>query len=70
MHPGYLSRDAIGPSGPVDPELTVISLQSLDARPIALLANYSQHYFGSKPVSADYYGHFAKAMAPATGAKR
>ncbi len=67
MHPGYLSRDAIGPSGPVDPELTVISLQSLDARPIALLANYSQHYFGSKPVSADYYGHFAKAMAQRLG---
>ncbi len=67
MHPGYLSRDVIGPSGPVDPQLSVLSLQSLDGQPLALLANYSQHYFGSKPVSADYFGTFSKAMAARLG---
>ncbi|MCC6508688.1 MAG: hypothetical protein IT423_06255, partial [Pirellulaceae bacterium] len=67
MHPGYLSRDVIGPSGPVDPGLSVISLQTLDGQPLAVLANYSQHYFGAKPVSADYYGLFAKSLATALG---
>lgn len=67
MHPGYLSRDVIGPSGPVDPELSVLSIQSRDGQPLAILANYSQHYFGSKPISADYYGHFAKVMAERMG---
>ncbi len=67
MHPGYLSRDVIGPSGPVDPELSLLSIQSRDGQPLAVLANYSQHYFGSKPISADYYGHFAKVMAERLG---
>ena len=67
MHPGYLSRDIIGPSGPVDPELSLVSVQSIQGEPLALLANYSQHYFGSKPVSADYFGLFAKDMAKHLG---
>ncbi len=63
MHPGYLSTDIIGPSGPVDPALSVISIQANDGRPLAVLANYSQHYFGSPAVSADYYGLFSKYVA-------
>lgn len=63
MHPGYLSKDVIGPSGPVDPQLSVIALQTLDGKPLGVLANYSQHYFGSGPVSADYFGLFCKHLA-------
>jgi len=63
MHPGHLNPDAISPSGPVDPALTVLSVQTTEGRPIAVLANYSQHYFGSPPVSSDYYGKFAAALA-------
>ena len=62
MHPGYENPDVIGPSGPVDPALSVLSLQSRSGRPIAVLANYSMHYFGDEPVSADYYGRFARAL--------
>jgi hypothetical protein len=62
MHPGHVSPDVIGPSGPVDPALTVLSVQTADGRPIAMLANYSQHYFGAPPISADYYGRFARAL--------
>ena len=47
MHPGYESPDAIAPSGPVDPALSMLSIQSADGRPLALLANYSMHYFGA-----------------------
>lgn len=67
MHPGYLSPDVVGPSGPVDPELSVLSIQSRDGKPLAVLANYSQHYFGSPAVSADYYGLFCKHIARLLG---
>lgn len=67
MHPGYLSKDVVGPSGPVDPQLSVIALQTLDGKPLGVLANYSQHYFGSSPVSADYFGLFCKHLAAKMG---
>ena len=59
MHPGHQSPDVIGPSGPVDPGLSVLSVRTSAGKPLALLANYSMHYFGTEPVSADYYGRFA-----------
>lgn len=67
MHPGYLSHEIIGPSGPVDPGLSVLSVQTRDGRPLAVLANYSQHYFGATPVSADYYGLFCRHVARLLG---
>jgi hypothetical protein len=70
MHPGYQNPDAIGPAGPVDPVLTVLSVQSRAGRPIAVLANYSMHYYGATPVSADYFGRFATALAKQIGAER
>jgi hypothetical protein len=68
MHPGYQNPDVIGPAGPVDPGLTVLSVQSRAGRPIAVLANYSMHYYGAEPVSADYFGRFAAALARLIGA--
>jgi len=68
MHPGYQNPDVIGPAGPTDPGLTVLSLKSRAGRPIAVLANYSMHYFGAEPVSADYFGRFATALAKRIGA--
>lgn len=69
MHPGYQNPDFIGPAGPVDPALSLLSLQSPDGRPIALLANYSMHYVGSEGtvVSADYFGLFAEEMERLVG---
>jgi hypothetical protein len=69
MHPGYQNPDAIAPSGPVDPALTLLSVQSRSGRPIAVLANYSMHYYGAEPISADYYGRFATALARRIGAE-
>jgi Concanavalin A-like lectin/glucanases superfamily len=69
MHPGYQNPDAIAPAGPVDPALTVLSVQSRNGRPIAVLANYSMHYYGAEPVSADYFGRFAAALARRIGAQ-
>jgi len=70
MHPGYQNPDVIGPAGPVDPALTVLSVQSRAGRPIAVLANYSMHYYGATPVSADYFGRFGTALAKRIGAER
>lgn len=68
MHPGYLSANHVGPAGAVDDELSVLSVRSARGRPIALLANYSQHYCGAPAVSADYYGVFAEKVKEMLGA--
>ena len=67
MHPGHVNPDAIGPSGPVDPALSMLSVQTLDGKPLALLANYSMHYYESPLLSADYYGAFATRIAALIG---
>ncbi|HOC57770.1 MAG TPA: hypothetical protein PKI20_19280 [Verrucomicrobiota bacterium] len=68
MHPGHQNPDTVGPSGPSDPALTLLAVQSPEGRPIAVLANYSMHYFGAPAISADYYGAFAEKLGPLIGA--
>ena len=63
MHPGFLSPDAIGPSGPVDDELSLIAMQTADEKPLGVLANFSMHYIGSPMLSSDYFGRFAEHLA-------
>src|SRR5258707_1841044 len=55
--------------GPVDPVVTVLSVQTADGHPLALLANYSTHYAGvSEPgLSADYFGEFCRIIAKELG---
>lgn len=70
MHPGSQSPDATGPSGPKDSDFTLFAVRSADAgRPIALFGNYAMHYFGSgvQPVSADYFGRFARDLEQMLG---
>ncbi|MGK0187323.1 MAG: putative membrane-bound dehydrogenase-like protein [Verrucomicrobiales bacterium] len=63
MHPGYQNPEFIGPSGPIDPDLSLLSIRTHDGKPLALLANFSMHYFSGHPgASADYYGRFAGEM--------
>lgn len=64
MHPGHLNADFIGPSGPVDPWLSLFMVTRQDGTPLAAMANLSMHYYsGHSGVSADYYGRFAKRIA-------
>ena len=58
------------PSGPVDPGLSLLSIQTPEGKPVAVLANYSQHYYGASPVSADYFGRFATSLAKRVGAEQ
>ena len=55
MHPGFQNPKALRATGPVDPEVPVLAVQTRDGRPLATLTNYSMHYVGAKPISADYF---------------
>lgn len=71
MHAGRILDDVTGESGPKDPELSLISFQTLDGRPLAVIANFSMHYFGDKALGADYFGLFSEGLkARLAGADR
>lgn len=68
MHAGGNWDNVTGESGPEDPDLILVALQALDGRPIALLGNFSMHYFsGQKPLAADYFGLFADKVQQELG---
>jgi hypothetical protein len=67
MHPGYGNPHAISPSGPVDPEVGILSIETRAGAPMALLASFSMHYLGATPLSADYFGEFASGIGNALG---
>jgi hypothetical protein len=62
MHAGRVWDEVTGESGPEDPDLSLISIQSTDGRPIAVLGNFSMHYFGDRDISADYFGLFSEGL--------
>ncbi|MFM7056257.1 MAG: PVC-type heme-binding CxxCH protein [Planctomycetota bacterium] len=64
MHPGYQSANHVGPSGPADTDLTLLGIRNTSGKPLAVLANYAMHYFGSPLVSGDFCGRFASQFAP------
>jgi len=70
-NPSIGNASMINPVGGTDPEVSFLSVQSTDGRPIALLANYSLHYVGavaSGHISADYFGVFANRIEELLGA--
>ncbi len=65
MNPGAGNAALERPAGPVDPDITVLSVQDTKRNALALFANYSLHYVGGSPkgqMSADYFGEFARVM--------
>lgn len=63
MHAGANWDNVTGTSGPEDPDLSLMSFQSPSGRPIAVLANFSMHYFsGEEGLSADYFGLFCDGL--------
>ncbi len=65
MHPGHANPDTAGPAGPKDPDLTLLSIQDHDGRPLALLANFSMHYYGAAGLSSDYTGQVCRMLEEA-----
>lgn len=73
MNPARGSADLAEPAGPTDPDVPVLSVQSADGRPVAVLANYALHYVGGGPgnhISADYFGMFADRIQQLMNADR
>lgn len=65
MNPPRDPKKLIGPAGPTDPEVSILSIRNAKGKPLCLLANYSLHYVGNVPrgqVSADYFGQFASLI--------
>lgn len=51
-----------GETGPEDPSLELLSFRSPNGHPVAVLANFSMHYFGDSDISADYFGLFCEGL--------
>ena len=63
MHAASNRENVTGESGPEDPDLAMISIQARNGRPLAVLANFSMHYFsGEVGLSADYFGLFCEGL--------
>ncbi|MBN8420236.1 MAG: hypothetical protein J0L73_15065 [Verrucomicrobia bacterium] len=70
-NPGVNNPNLLEPAGPTDPQVSFISVQSAEGKPIALYANYSLHYVGGVGpghISADYYGVFCRQIGELLGA--
>jgi neutral ceramidase len=71
MNPGYLAPGLLEPAGPTDPDVSFLSVQTIDGKPLAFLANYSLHYVGGVPaLSGDYFAVFADKMKHLLGADK
>ena len=62
MHPGYRNPDWEEPSGPMNPDVSILAVRRPDGTPIALLGSFSIHYVGAGVLSADYFGVFARRI--------
>ena len=73
MYPSVGDPNLLKPSSETDPDVSFLSVQSTEGKPIALLANYGLHYVGGVPdghISADYFGVFADRIQELLGADR
>lgn len=68
MHPPHQSPDHIGPSGPADQDLSLLSVQTRDGRPLAVLGNYAMHYLDPGGVlTGSFCGRFGGVFARLIG---
>lgn len=73
MNPGHSNSNKLTPAAVPDPEVSFVSVKSIDGRPIALFANYSLHYVGGTPkghISADYFAVFCDRIQELLNAER
>ncbi len=78
MNPPGGSPDLIEPAGPIDPQVSILSVREVTedqkvGRPIALFATYSLHYVGGVSglsISADYFAMFAAELERQLQAER
>ena len=68
-NPGRLNPDIVRPVGPIDPDVTVIYIESLDSEPIATLVNFALHVaiMGGRHFTADFPGTLSSLLAEVKG---
>lgn len=68
-NPGRLNPDIVRPVGPIDPEVSVIYIESLDSEPIATLVNFALHVavMGGRYFTADFPGTLSSLLADVMG---
>ena len=72
MNPPRASENLVEPAGPIDPQICMLSVQTAEGKPLAVLANYSLHYVGGVPdghISADYFPLFCDRLGKLLGAQ-
>jgi hypothetical protein len=70
FNPGPHNPDVVEPTGPIDPEVVALLVESVDGAPLALWSCLSTHYAGTDDelaISADYYGDYARAVSRCLG---
>ena len=63
MNPGHDSPYKIRQTAEVDRTIPILSVQTQDGKPLAVLASFSTHYAGAPALSSDYFGVVAKELA-------
>jgi len=69
MNPGHKNPNAVQRTGPADTDVSILSVQTPDGKPLGLLGNYSTHYAGAPGLSADYFGVFSRRVGELIGAQ-
>lgn len=70
MNPPRGNPNLVKPAGPIDPQVSFLSVRETGGEPLALYAAYSLHYVGGVGrghVSADYYGVFCNRLKSLLG---
>ena len=69
MNPGRLNPNSVRPVGPVDPQLSVVRFESMDAQPVAMLVNFALHVavVGGSHFSADFPAKISDRLAEVYG---
>jgi hypothetical protein len=70
MNPGIGNANIVKPAGPIDSDLGVVAVHSIDGRPLAVLGNYALHYVGGTGpghISADYFPVWGETLLRLAG---
>lgn len=69
-HPGKMNPDIVEPAGPVDPEVAVIAVESLQGELLGCIVNHAMHgtTLGGAEISADWPCYLRKTIRGGVGA--
>lgn len=69
MNPGQLNENSVRPVGPVDPDLSVIKIETMDSKPVAFMVNFALHVavVGGTHFSADFPSTVSSLLAQVYG---